>query len=140
MSEKYGISSVPTFLFFKVRMKTAEESGSAGAVGPVSFFTLSLVPEYQAFGCSRFCPFFLYSHCWLALGVLEKGHGLGGVSSSQNWREVQICGCKPAMVPELALKLVVEGMCLDVMKHLAGSVLINDSFRKRVQICASGHP
>lgn len=43
------------------------------------------------------------------------------------------------MFPELGQKLVVWGMCLDVMKHLAGSGLINDSFRKWVQISASGY-
>lgn len=49
-------------------------------------------------------------------------------------------GCKPRVFPELGQQLVGWGMCLDMMKRLAASGLINDSLRKWVQICVSGHP
>lgn len=52
VSEKYEISSVPTFLFFKVRLKTVEEIAEYRGAAFAGSFPLSPDAEHQVFACS----------------------------------------------------------------------------------------
>lgn len=126
VSEKYEISSVPTFLFFKVRMKEAPGTVHPGGswesrrlMGLCVSFFYPLRASLVAPGLAPFSGTLFFLTDEDHAGCLPWA-----VGSSQ--LELEPPDQNPVFsyrlaLPDPGLKWVIEDMCLDVRRHLAGS-------------------